>query len=135
MYVADPAAGLWVLRSLASEGAVLSLLEKNKEGIALRPGLSGDYSQARRLLDDSVSAGRLGVENVARSVEEWTDLLQATGWALVDWAGVRLFSDTAPADLTEGQFGDLLELEREAGLRESYRRVARLIHLLARTAR
>lgn len=134
MYVEKPATCLRDLRSLANRGAILSLLEKNRDGIALRPGLSGDYREAKRLLDDAVSTGRLGVENVARTVEEWVALLSQTGWHVLDWAGVRLFSDTAPDDLSPEEFDPLLNLEREAGTRESYRRVARLLHLLARTA-
>jgi SAM-dependent methyltransferase len=134
MYVDDPAACLRELRLLARDGAILSLLEKNKEGVALRPGLTGDYREASRLLDDSVSAGRLGVENVARSVDEWAALLEQTDWGLFEWAGVRLFSDIASDDLSQDQFDALLDLEREAGHRESYRRVSRLVHLLARTA-
>jgi hypothetical protein len=55
MYVEKPATCLGDLRSLANRGAILSLLEKNKDGIALRPGLSGDYREAKRLLDDAVS--------------------------------------------------------------------------------
>ena len=134
MYVDKPARCLRALRSLANRDAILSLLEKNKEGMALRPGLSGDYREAERLLDDAVSTGRLGVENVARTVEEWAALLEQTGWHALDWAGVRLFSDTAPDELSPEEFDALLNLERDAGTRESYRRVARLIHLLARTS-
>ena len=108
MYVEKPATCLRDLRSLANRGAILSLLEKNKDGIALRPGLSGDYREAKRLLDDAVSTGRLGVENVARAVEEWVALLSQTGWHALDWAGVRLFSDTAPDDLSPEEFDALL---------------------------
>ncbi|MGH9199524.1 MAG: hypothetical protein ACRD1T_27815 [Acidimicrobiia bacterium] len=81
-----------------------------------------------------MSTGRLGVENVARTVEEWAALLAKTGWHALDWAGVRLSSDTALGDLSPEEFDALLNLERDAGSRESFRRVARLIHLLARTA-
>jgi hypothetical protein len=116
MYVEKPATCLRDLRSLANRGAILSLLEKNRDGIALRPALR-DYREAKRLLDDAVSTGRLGVENVARTVEEWVALLSQTGWHALDWAGVRLFSDTAPDDLSPEEFDALLNLEREAGTR------------------
>jgi S-adenosylmethionine-dependent methyltransferase len=132
MYVDDPEQGLHALRSVASPGALLSLLEKNRDGIALRPGLEGEYREARRLLVEAVSTGRLGIPNRARSVREWQALLSATGWSVLDWAGVRLFSDTAPDDLREDVFEALLDLERSAGTIEPYRSVARLVHVLAR---
>src|ERR671919_1576099 len=127
MYVDDPSRCLRALRSVAKARAILSLLEKNSEGIALRPGFAGDYREARRLLVETISAGRLGVENRSRSIGEWEDLLTETDWRPIEWVGVRLFSDSAPDDLTAEEFQALLNLERDAGTKESYRRVSRLL--------
>jgi S-adenosylmethionine-dependent methyltransferase len=131
LYAPDPAAGLRELRHVARPGTVLSLLEKNRDALAIRPGLAGDYREALRVLDDATSAGRLGIENRAHRPEAWLAMLEETGWRPTDWAGVRLFSDDAPEDLPDDAFADLLALEREAGLRGSYRRVSRLIHVRA----
>jgi SAM-dependent methyltransferase len=131
MYVDDPEQALHALRSVATPAALLSLLEKNRDGIALRPGLQGEYREARRLLVEGVSTGRLGIPNRAQPVREWQALLSATGWSVLDWAGIRLFSDTAPDDLREDDFEALLDLERSAGTAEPYRSVARLVHVLA----
>jgi hypothetical protein len=59
-------------------------------------------------------------------------MLEDTGWAVDSWVGIRFFSDAAPDDLPPERFEQLLELEREAGLRDPYRSVARLFHMLAR---
>ena len=131
MYGTDPVGTLGILRSLAHERGVLSLLEKNQHGIAFRPGLQGDYAEARRLLEASASVGRLGIENRAYEPSVWENMLVEGGWHLADWAGVRLFSDLAPDDLPDADFDALLALERDAGVREPFRRVARLIHLIA----
>jgi SAM-dependent methyltransferase len=131
LYVADPTACLRALRSRAADGALLSLLEKNRDGIAFRPGIQGDYAEARRLLTESVTAGRLGIENRAHTVSEWEGMLAETGWRLADWAGVRLFSDAAPDELSDEDFQALLLLERDAGVHAAYRGVARLVHLIA----
>lgn len=96
MYAKDPRVGLEQLRAVTRSGGGLSLLEKNADAIALRPGLEGDYAEARRLLRDRLSSGRLGIENRAHTIEEWDAMLRATGWTPVDVAGVRLFSDVAP---------------------------------------
>jgi SAM-dependent methyltransferase len=131
MYVDDPARSLKVLRSVARDGAVLSLLEKNRDGLAMRPGLRGDFAEALRVLDDPIAAGNLGIPNRSRSADEWRDLLDAAGWRFDSVVGIRLFSDAADDDLSDEEFEQLLRLEREAGRRRTYRDVARLIHLSA----
>ena len=132
MYLPDPTAGLRALRSVAREGAVLSLLEKNRDGLALRPGLQGDFAEAHRLLTERDSAGRLGIQNRAHSVGEWGAMLEASGWQMEDWVGIRLFSDLAPDDLDADTYESLLNLERAVGAIDPYRQVARLVHVVAR---
>jgi ubiquinone/menaquinone biosynthesis C-methylase UbiE len=134
LYLDDPAAHLAVLRSVAVIGATLSLLEKNRGALSMRPGLRGEYAEAIRVLDDPVAQGNLGIPNRSRSVEEWTELLRQTDWRLDSWVGIRLFSDLAPDDLDPVAYDDLLTLEREAGRRVPYRSVARLVHLSATAA-
>ncbi|MEP7060425.1 MAG: methyltransferase domain-containing protein [Actinomycetota bacterium] len=132
LYLDDPGAALSALRTNSRPGAVLSLLEKNRDGLSIRPGLTGDFDEAIRLLDDPVASGDLGIQNRSRSVDEWDVLLRGSGWAPESWVGVRLFSDSAPEDLAPERFERLLTLEREAGGRDPYRGVARLVHITAR---
>lgn len=134
MYVEDPAAILRTLRSVVAPGAVLSLLEKNRDGIALRPGLQGDYAEAQRLLTERDSTGRLGVENRAFAVSEWLAMLARARWEPDGWFGIRLFSDHAPEDLDPATYGALLDLERAAGATDPYRQLSRLVHLISRAS-
>ena len=131
LYLDAPSRHLEALRGLAREGAVLSVLEKNRHGLVMRPGLRGDYAEAIRVLDDPVASGNLGIPNRARWVVEWAEQLSMGGWRIDSWVGIRLFSDLAPDDLPADRFEQLLNLEREAGRRLEYRRVARLIHISA----
>jgi ubiquinone/menaquinone biosynthesis C-methylase UbiE len=131
MYVDDPAACLGVFRSIVEPGAVLSLLEKNRDGLAMRPGLIGEFEEALRVLDDPIASGNLGIRNRARTFQEWRGLLEAAGWRSDSWVGIRLFSDLANEELPPERFEQLLRLEREAGRRDAYRSVARLIHISA----
>ena len=131
MYLDDPVLHLHAMRAVAAAGATLSLLEKNRLALAMRPGLRGDYAEALRVLDDPVATGNLGITNRSRSVDEWRELLTASGWRLESWAGVRLFSDLAPDVLNDDDYDRLLTLERAAGEREPYRAAARLIHIAA----
>ena len=122
---------LRTLRSVALPGAVLSLLEKIRDGIALRPGLRDDYAEARRLLTERDSVGRLGVDNRAYAIGEWLTMLDEAGWRPEDWVGIRLFSDHAPDDLSVDAYSALLDLERAAGAMDPYRQVSRLVHFVA----
>jgi SAM-dependent methyltransferase len=128
MYVDEPRTSLETLRSLVSTGASLSLLEKNRMALALRPGLAGDFGEAIRVLDSPVAAGNLGIVNRSHSIEEWDEMLASSGWRRDSVVGIRLFSDTADEQLAPGRFEELLELERAAGRIPSYRSVARLVH-------
>jgi SAM-dependent methyltransferase len=131
MYLDDPIPALEVLRSQVVGGAVLSLLEKNRAGLAMRPGFRGDYLEATRVLESPMSVGNLGIRNTARSFHQWRGLLAATGWAVDSWVGIRLFSDLAPDDLPAQRFEELATLERAAGRRDPYRAAARLLHIAA----
>ncbi|MEA2522253.1 MAG: hypothetical protein QOI81_1899 [Actinomycetota bacterium] len=132
LYLEDPGAALSALRSVARPGAAMSLLEKNRDGLSVRPAFAGDYDEAIRLLDEPVASGNLGIPNRSRTIAEWGGLLTASGWAMDSWVGVRLFSDAAPDELPADRFDRLLTLEREAGRRDPYRAVARLIHISGR---
>jgi ubiquinone/menaquinone biosynthesis C-methylase UbiE len=131
LYLERPDRHLEALRGVAREGAVLSLLEKNRHGLVMRPGVRGDFAEAIRVLDDPVASGNLGIPNRARWVVEWANQLSMRGWRIDSWVGIRLFSDLAPDDLPAERFEELLNLEREAGRRLEYRRVARLVHISA----
>jgi 2-polyprenyl-3-methyl-5-hydroxy-6-metoxy-1,4-benzoquinol methylase len=131
LYLDEPERHLAALQEVARPGTVMSLLEKNRAGLSLRPGLQGNYVEAIRVLDDPVASGNLGISNRSRSPDEWGELLAAAGWHVDSWVGIRLFSDLAPDDLPVERFQELLTLEREAGRQPSYRSVARLIHISA----
>jgi SAM-dependent methyltransferase len=131
LYTDDPVRELERLRSVTRRDGILSLLEKNRDALAMRPGLSGAFEEARRVLDDPVAIGNLGIRNRSWSVRDWKHMLAESGWRLDSWAGVRLFSDGAADDLSPDAFGALLRLERDAGRRDPYRAVSRLLHLCA----
>jgi SAM-dependent methyltransferase len=75
MYLDDPVPALRVLRSQVPAGAALSLLEKNRAGLALRPGLRGDYLEATRVLESpsrpATSASRTGLVRSTSGASCW----------------------------------------------------------------
>ncbi len=131
LYLDEPLTALRNLRAVARPGATLSMLEKNREALSVRPGLIGEYDEAIRVLDDPVATGNLGISNRSRTVDEWHAMLLDVGWRVESWVGVRFFSDLAPDDLGPSAYEALLRLEREAGRSDPYRRVSRLFHIAA----
>jgi S-adenosylmethionine-dependent methyltransferase len=66
------------------------------------------------------------------TVEGLSEALADAGLAVERWYGVRVFADHLGDSMPGGDLPEILELEWEVGLREPYRSVARLIHVVGR---
>ncbi|MGW7258570.1 class I SAM-dependent methyltransferase [Streptomyces sp. NPDC054834] len=130
MYVEEPDALLAGLARMLAPGGLLSLLVRNGDALALRPGLSGDWAGALAAFDTTSYRNRLGLDVRADRLGTLTSTLAGIGAPLHAWYGVRVFTDTAadgaetPADLDT-----LLAAEERAGRTDPYRGVAALLHL------
>ncbi|MGW7421003.1 class I SAM-dependent methyltransferase [Streptomyces sp. NPDC054813] len=130
MYVEEPDALLAGLARMLAPGGLLSLLVRNADALAMRPGLSGDWTGAMGAFDTVSYRNRLGLEVRADRLATLTAALAGIGAPLHSWYGVRVFTDTAadgagpPADLET-----LLAAEERAGRTDPYRAVAALLHL------
>jgi hypothetical protein len=78
------------------------------------------------------STGRLEHSRPASTVEDLYGAFEEAGVEALRWYGVRVFTDHLGEALPDEVLPEVLELEWEAGRREPYRSVARLIHLLGR---
>ncbi|KDN75190.1 methyltransferase [Streptomyces olindensis] len=142
MYVEEPDPLLAGLARMLAPGGLLSLLVRNGDALAMRPGLSGDWAGALAAFDTTAylphsrtdSNGgtpiRLGLDVRADRLKDLTATLAGIGAPLHAWYGVRVFTDTAadgaevPADVET-----LLAVEEKAGRTDPYRGVAALLHL------
>ncbi|MEU6216219.1 methyltransferase domain-containing protein [Streptomyces sp. NPDC047022] len=130
MYVEEPDPLVAGLARMLAPGGLLSLLVRNGDALAMRPGLSGDWAGALGAFDTVNYANRLGLDVRADRLETLTATLAGIGAPLQTWYGVRVFTDTTadgaepPADM-----GPLLAAEERAGKTDPYRRVAALLHL------
>ncbi|MFD5798084.1 class I SAM-dependent methyltransferase [Streptomyces diastatochromogenes] len=130
MYVEDPDALVAGLARMLAPGGLLSLLVRNGDALAVRPGLSGDWAGALAAFDTTAYRNRLGLEVRADRLSVLTDTLAGIGAPLHAWYGVRVFTDTA-ADGAEipDDLETLLAAEERAGRTDPYRGVAALLHL------
>ncbi|QOV38855.1 methyltransferase domain-containing protein [Streptomyces ferrugineus] len=130
MYIEEPDPLLAGLARMLAPGGLLSLLVRNGDALAMRPGLGGDWAGALSAFDTTAYRNRLGLDVRADRLSDLTSTLAGIGAPLHAWYGVRVFSDTAaddaeiPADVEA-----LLAVEERAGKTDPYRSVAALLHL------
>jgi SAM-dependent methyltransferase len=133
MYVDDPSPVLDSLAALCRPAGHLSLMAKNRHGLPFLPAQEGRWGDVLAALDATTEVNRLGLVTRADTVEGLTADVEERGFEVLDWFGVRLFSDGALDDQQPGDaFEDLLEAEFEASRRDPYRQVSRLIHVVGR---
>lgn len=134
MYFSNPEPLMAALAQTVVPGGMMSLLVRNGDALALRPGLHGDWTTTLRAFDDTAYTNRLGVTARADRRTELTTSLATHGLTVHTWYGVRVFTDTLPAD-TPTPDGDeleaLLACEHRAATTDPYRSIAALTHLIA----
>jgi S-adenosylmethionine-dependent methyltransferase len=132
MYLKNSRPMIQALSALARPGGIVSVLTKNASALAARPALEGRYRDALAMLGTDRDLGRLGVMTRGDTVEELSAAFAEAGLTVEQWYGVRVFTDHL-GDSTPGEdLPEMLELEWEAGKRDPYRSVGRLIHVVGR---
>ena len=131
-YLEDPEPLVRAMVRIAGPGAVISILTKNTDALAMRPGLSGNYREALAAFDTDRELNRLGLDTRADKISGIAALFEANGVDLEYWYGVRVFTDHIDDRPSGPDLSDVLEAEWEAGRRDPYRTVARLVHLVGR---
>ncbi len=132
MYVPEPDPMVAGLARVLAPGGLLSLLVRNADALAMRPGLSGDWDTALAAFDSPAYTNRLGLQVRADRRETLAATLAGIGAPLRAWYGVRVFTDLAEDDVpvpTEPELTRLLAAEERAGRTDPYRAVAALLHL------
>ena len=135
MYVAGPAELLDPVAAVTAPGGLVSLLVRNGDALAMRPGQLRDWAAADAAFDGSGYQNRIGVQARADRLADLTAALAARQLAVTQWYGVRVLTDLAGDDAplpAEAELTLLLSCEERAGSRDPYRGVAPLLHVLAR---
>ncbi len=133
MYAADPDPLLRAVAALTAPGGMASLLVRNGDALAMRPGLLGDWAACATGFNSVTYANRIGVTARADRLADLTARLAGLGLDVAAWYGVRVFTDTASGDTEPPPDLDaLLTCEERAGRTDPYRQVAALLHVIAR---
>jgi SAM-dependent methyltransferase len=134
MYFPDPSPLLAAIAQVVAPGGLVSVLVRNGDALAMRPGLLGDWDSAGQAFDGAAYLNRIGVTARADRLEDLTAALAGRQLFVAQWYGVRVFTDTAAS--TEPLPGKatldaILRTEERAGRTDPYRHVAALLHLIA----
>jgi len=133
MYLDDPGPLLRAIARLVSPGGVLSLLVRNGDALAMRPGLLGDWAACAEAFGADRYDNRIGISARADRLGDLTGRLADCGLEATAWYGVRVFTDTAANDAAPPpDLAALLDCEERAGCTDPYRQVAALLHVVAR---
>ncbi|MFJ7148100.1 class I SAM-dependent methyltransferase [Streptomyces sp. NPDC100445] len=142
MQVTEPDPLVAGLARMLAPGGLLSLLVRNGDAPAMRPGLGGDWAGALAALDtaaqvprartdpDDEPAARRGPEARADRLATLSATLDGIAAPLHAWYGVQVFTQTAADDApVPADPGPMLAAEERAGRTDPYRGVAALLHL------
>ncbi|MFF9920707.1 methyltransferase domain-containing protein [Streptomyces globisporus] len=131
MYVEEPDPMLAGLARMLAPGGLLSLLVRNADALAMRPGLAGDFGAALAAFDTAAYTNRLGLTVRADRLDALRATLAGIAAPLHAWYGVRVFTDNVGNDveLPAEELERVLALENRAGRTDPYRGVAALLHL------
>lgn len=133
MYLPALEEAVAALCQAARPGGLLSILTRNRAGIALRAGMTGDWSGASGAFDARWYDNRLGIEGArADDPAEVQAVLAGQGATIDAWYGVRLFTDHWDGERPGDDLDRILAVEAEAGRRDPYRAVCALTHTIAR---
>ena len=130
IYLADPRPMLTELVRLTRPGGLISILSLNRDALAMRDALQGDWRAALATLTDATEHGGRYLPTRADDPVELSRSLADLGAQARFWHGVRAFTDHR-GDLSPDELDDICELEWQAGQRDPYRAIARLFHLVA----
>lgn len=133
MYVDDPSPLVASVCASVRPGGVVSLMALNAETLAIRPALEHRWTDALAAFDAAGERGVLGVDTRADTVEGLGELLGANSVDPEAFYGVWLFSDWMDLTASDAdEVRDIAAVELEASLRDPYRRLSRVFHLVGR---
>jgi S-adenosylmethionine-dependent methyltransferase len=134
MYLDDPGPLLDALCRCLAPGGLLSVMALNARTLAVRPALDGRWEDALEAFDATREVGVLGTPTRGDTVEGLSELIRARGVEPRAWYGVWLFTDWLDLPAEETDVAAVAAVELQASLRDPYRQLSRVFHLLGRRA-
>jgi S-adenosylmethionine-dependent methyltransferase len=132
MYLEQPEALVRALCRCTRPGGIVSVMALNARTLAVRPALERRWDDAIAAFDATREVGALGTETRADTVEGLSRLLRQHGVEPEAWYGVWLFADWLDLPVESTDVAAVSALELEASMRDPYRQLSRVFHLVGR---
>jgi S-adenosylmethionine-dependent methyltransferase len=130
MYVPEPGPLVDAVCRCVAPGGTVSLMALNAATMAVRPALERRWDDALAAFDRTVEVGVLGTSTRADTVEHLSGLLRERGVEPQAWYGVWLFSDWLDLSVDDTDVAPVAEVELAASVRDPYRQLSRVFHLV-----
>ncbi|MBE7189993.1 bifunctional 2-polyprenyl-6-hydroxyphenol methylase/3-demethylubiquinol 3-O-methyltransferase UbiG, partial [Jatrophihabitans endophyticus] len=132
MYQPSPEPLLDALCACVEPGGLVSVMALNAATMAVRPALDHRWDDALTAFDATDEVGVLGTPTRGDTVDDLSRLLAARGVDAQAWYGVWLFTDWTDVPLEGTDVEAVAAVELEASLRDPYRAMSRVFHLVGR---
>lgn len=132
MYLPAPDPLLEVLCRCVEPGGVVSIMALNAATMAVRPALEHRWADAVAGFDADSEIGVLGASTRGDTVDHLSALLRRGGVEAQAWYGVWLFSDWMDLPPASTDVQAVAEVELRASLRDPYRQLSRVFHLVGK---
>lgn len=140
MYLDESRPAVVELCDLVAPGGIVSLVARNAEGLAWRPGQRRQWADVLTALDtadrpDPLYINEIGVPARADRLEQLAAFVAGRRMHVEAWYGVRVLTDGDDVERAapgEPELTDLLSAEERMGRTDPYRRLAALVHVVGR---
>lgn len=140
MYLGDSRAAVVELCDAVAPGGFVSLVTRNADGLAWRPGLRRQWADTLAALDEAqqpqpVYDNEVGLPARADRLEQLASYVAGRRMHVEAWYGVRVLTDGDDVDRPapgEPELTALLAAEERMGRTDPYRRLAALVHVVGR---
>jgi SAM-dependent methyltransferase len=132
MYLPQPEPLIDAVCRCVEPGGLVSVLALNGRTLAVRPALERRWADALAAFDADGEVGVLGTPTRADTVEELSQSLRRGGVDPVAWYGGWLFVDWLELPVETTDLEAVAAVELQASLRDPYRQLSRVFHLVGR---
>jgi S-adenosylmethionine-dependent methyltransferase len=130
MYLPQPEPMLDALCRCVAPGGLVSVMALNGQTLAVRPALEHRWADALAAFEASGELGVLGTQTRADTVEGLSQLMRQGQVDPVAWYGVWLFADWLDLPVEATDVEAVAAVELQASLRDPYRQLSRVFHLV-----
>ena len=130
MYLPDAEQVVGELCRCVAPSGVLSVMALNAETLAVRPALERRWVEALAAFDARGEVGVLGTPTRADTVQGLSGVMREGGVEPLDWSGVWLFTDWLDLPDETTDLPAIADVELQASLRDPYRQLSRVFHLV-----